>query len=88
LDESSELPRRQRLGNPILTKKYRFPRRKKDKCQRFSILYLFITQLTLEKMTSAATTYVEPFADASYRIVGVIEEKIMDSILSQVMAAN
>jgi len=39
-------------------------------------------------MTSEATKYVEPFADSSYRIVGVIEEKIMDSISSQVMAAN
>jgi hypothetical protein len=26
-------------------------------------------------MTSDATTYVQPFADASYRIVGAIEEK-------------
>jgi hypothetical protein len=39
-------------------------------------------------MTSDATTYVQPFADASYRIVGAIEEKIMDSISSQVMTAN
>lgn len=39
-------------------------------------------------MTSDATTYLQPYADASYRIVGTIEEKIMDTISSQVMAAN